>query len=116
MVALAILATALAALVTTAGSQAGNASYLQEKTFAHWVAKNELARLRLAQRQPGADRSLRTSGSSELASQIWYWRTDVSSSADQSVRQITVSIFAEAEDETPLETLEGFLPLVPQTP
>ena len=111
LVALAILATALAALVTSTGGQAGHAAYLQEKTFAHWVARNELTRLRLLQRQTGLPPDAINNGSTELAGREWYWRSEVQSSTDQSVRRVTISVFDDPRQENTLETLRGFLPL-----
>lgn len=42
LVALTVLAVALAALVKTGADHAGNTSYLQERTLAHWAGQNLL--------------------------------------------------------------------------
>lgn len=49
LVALAILAIALTAIVKTNQQQVNNLSYVYDKTLAHWVAMNTLARLHASQ-------------------------------------------------------------------
>ena len=47
LVALAVIAIALASIIKAVGTGAANASYLRDKTFAHWVAANRLAQMQI---------------------------------------------------------------------
>ncbi len=68
MVALTIIAISLGALISSSGSQASSASYLKQKTLAHWVALNELAQLNIdnAFPTPGEKKRLNFNGESRL--------------------------------------------------
>ena len=49
---LTIIAISLGALLSTSGTQASSATYLKQKTLAHWVAVNELTELRMTKEFP----------------------------------------------------------------
>ena len=49
LIALAIFAVTASALISSMTRQVSQASLLQDKTIAYWIAENELARLRLPQ-------------------------------------------------------------------
>jgi len=52
LIALAVLAIGMIAVIGTAGTSTRTAAELKEETFAHWVAMNELASLRLSANWP----------------------------------------------------------------
>jgi len=79
MLALFILATAGLAVIESASQALSNQSHLQQKTFAMWVASNQLAELRLEKRWPS------TSWSNEtvvFANTKWYWRYKIVATGD----------------------------------
>ena len=47
LIALAVIAISLGAILNTSGSQAQQATYLKQKSIAHWVAMNEITRLQV---------------------------------------------------------------------
>lgn len=107
LVALAVLALALAAAIRGGGAYVGNQVYLQERTLAHWVARNALVELQLEPRWPGTGER---SGSVEMAGQAWEWQAKIEQSPDEDLRRIDVSVWrgSKAEGE-PLAGLSGFV-------
>lgn len=107
LVALAVLALALAAAIRGGGAYVGNQVYLQERTLAHWVARNALIELQLERRWPGIGER---SGSVEMAGQAWEWKAKIQQSPDEDLRRVDVSAWrgAKAEGE-PLAGLSGFV-------
>jgi general secretion pathway protein I len=79
LVALGIIAIALGALMKASGNHTYSASYLKEKTLAHYVALYELEKLRLEDDWPdiGTERD-----STEMADHEWYWDRDVEKMMD----------------------------------
>ena len=74
LVALAIVAIGMAAVLEALTSSANTAVYLQEKTFAEWVALNRLATVRLSGTVPGTGTS---SDKTDYAGRSWEWQQKV---------------------------------------
>jgi len=89
LVALAIVATALGALVYAGGTFTGSAADLRERTFAHWVAMNQTA---LAQARSEAVETGTSAGREFLAGRDWHWRMDVSTTDDPQVRRMEIEV------------------------
>ncbi len=108
IVALAVIAFALAAAASTVTNNTRNASGLQQRTYAHWVAMNKLAELQIDKKWP-AIRSTR--GSSLLARHEWFWTIKVSKTPDKKdlLRRVDVMVRAAEDDESPLVTLTGYV-------
>ena len=104
MVALTIIAISLGALLNTSGTQANSATYLKQKTLAHWVALNELAQIRIDGKFPDiGDKK----DSTTMASHEWHWIRTTKKTADNNTREITFKIFADKEYKQSLTTLRG---------
>ena len=91
MVALAIFAVAMASLSGALQNSATNATYIQEKTVAHWIASNALVDLQAPGNFPGlADRTDKV----EFAGQEWVVRTKIEKSGAQQlpVRVAEISV------------------------
>jgi general secretion pathway protein I len=71
LVALVIVALGMSALLGSLGSAADTASYLRDKTFAQWIAFNQLATLRLSGTLPSDGT---TDGELDYAGRHWRWR------------------------------------------
>ncbi|MDH5180477.1 MAG: type II secretion system minor pseudopilin GspI [Gammaproteobacteria bacterium] len=71
MVALAVAAIGLVAAIKIGASSAYNAKYLQDKTFAQWVAMNRLADLQLQRQYPPLDE---VKGTEKMLGREWYWK------------------------------------------
>lgn len=106
LVALAVLALALGALVRAGGEQARSLDHLRTSSFAEWVAADRLARARLADSWP--DTGTRR-GTTQMGRRLWHWRQTVSQTEDEDIRRVEVTVSEEAEAETPVTTLAGFV-------
>lgn len=80
MIALMIVAMALPALITLVMTQLDGSAAIRDKTYAYWVAENQLARVRLLQQQK-AKKALsnytlpeKDSGLVDLAGLRWHWQ------------------------------------------
>jgi general secretion pathway protein I len=110
LVALAVLAIAMGALVGAAARNTSNQSYLEERIFAHWVAMNHLAEMRLQEDPPAAGT---VEGQEVLGGREWRWYTQVSGTADSSVLRLEVQVYGEGGDDSRYATLTGFLVVQP---
>ncbi len=107
LVALAIVAVALSAIIKTTADLSANASYLRDKTFAHWVALNQMTELQLQKSTPAVGFS---SGSEEMARTEWYWQTKVEETANKSIHRVEITVRLHKDDDLPgLVTLTGFI-------
>jgi len=106
MVALAVIAFALAAGASAVSSNARNASGLQQRTYAHWVAMNKMAELQLSHQWPSTKT---TKGSALMARHEWFWAMKVSNTPNPVIRRVDVMVRPEEDDESPLVTLTGFV-------
>jgi general secretion pathway protein I len=106
LVATAIIALALGAIIKTTGAGSANIAYLRDKTFAHWVAMNQIAELQASGAYPKLDRK---SGEEEMASRDWYWTMEVKETPDKDVRRVEVSVRQEKQRDAPkLDLVTGF--------
>ncbi len=107
LVALSVIAIALAAVLKGASEGASNASYLRDKTFAHWVAMNVITELQIRAEWPSPGRK---EGESEMGNRDWHWRQVISDTPDQDIRRLEVEVRYVEEDEEPLITRVAFIP------
>jgi len=89
LVALAIVAVGMAAVLGALTSSANTVSYLRDKTFANWVALNQIAQLRLSGQTPASGDS---EGDSDMAGRKWHWHQLVSGTQIPGMVRIDVSV------------------------
>ena len=106
LIALAVIAISLGAILSTSGSQATQATYLKQKTIAHWVAMNELAKLQIEKTFPDPGE---TTGSTEMTHTEWYWIRKTVKTEDDNARQVEFQIFSDKDHEKNLTRLIGFV-------
>ena len=111
LVALAIVVLGMAAVMSALTSSADTLVYLRDKTFAQWVALNQIAVLRLSGQQPSAGTS---DGDSDFAGRRWHWRQEVVETELPGARRIDVSVrlagpLSEADDKNWLTTVSGIV-------
>ena len=94
LVALAVLATALAAVVAATSHQVRNVDGLTERTLAHWVAMNEITSRRLAGDWPPPGQR---EGEAEMAGREWHWRLTIAETEDASVRRLEIEVTGDDE-------------------
>jgi len=107
MVALTIIAISLGALISTSGSQASSATYLKQKTLAHWVALNELAQLDIDNVFPDLGEK---KGSTSMANHDWYWlrkTTKLAESNDR--REVVFTVYIDRNYQKNLTSLTGYV-------
>jgi len=108
LVALAIVVVGMAAVLGALSSSADTVWYLRDKTFAQWVALNQIAMLRLSgQQTPVGD----SSGDVDFAGRSWHWRREVVATEVPGVVRLDVSVrLAEVkagDDQAWLTTVSG---------
>lgn len=107
MVALVIIGVALGAVIQTVGVAAHHQSIVGERTFARWVAMNQLAQLKLKHEWPSIGTS---NGSEKMANVGWVWKQKTLNTADEKVRRVEVSVWNENRTEgSPNAFVVGFL-------
>ena len=89
LVALAIVAIGMAAVLESLTSSANTTVYLQDKTFAGWVALNRIETVRLSGNVPSAGDSNDTLS---YAGQSWEWRQKVTNTQIPGMVQIEVDV------------------------
>lgn len=109
LVALTVITFALSAIIRATGVMTANTAHLKEKTYAHWVAMNRVAELRVTKAWPSIGNS---SDDVEMFGQEWRWTQKVSQLAfSEHMRQVEVSVIhrAAGDEDYPLTKLTAFL-------
>jgi len=88
LVALAIVVLGMAAVLGTLTSSADTVAYLRDKTFANWVALNQIATVRLSVQAPQTGKS---DGDVDFAGRKWHWHQEVSALPQPGMSRIEVS-------------------------
>jgi len=93
LVALVIVAVGMSALMGALTSSARTVLYMQDKTFAEWVALNQIATLRLSLQAPGQIPAAgNTTGDIDFASRTWHWRQEVVASQVPGIMLINLKV------------------------
>jgi len=109
LIALAIIAIAMAAVMTAVTVNVRNATGLKERTFAHWVAMNKMAELEIRNDREYPE-AKKTTGTAMLAEHEWHWETEVVKvERDDTLRRVCGRGKANENDEYTLATLEGYV-------
>jgi general secretion pathway protein I len=106
MVALVIVALGLMAAFGQVNQTLTVASRLREKTLAHWVAMNEMTRLRLLGEFPAIGSR---SDEVEMARTTWRYTIKVVKTPLDALRRVDISIAFADRPESVVTTLTGFL-------
>lgn len=114
LIALVFLALAMSAIIATVGVSIRDAAELQDKTFAHWVAMNELTSLRLAAALPAIGTQ---KGNAEMAGQKWNWQAVVSTTQDPDLLRVDIDVSNALAPDSVSASLVGFIgPPLPNAP
>ncbi len=106
LVATTVIAIALAAIIRLTAMSSNNLTHLRDKTFAHWVAMNQMAELQASDAYPPIGRS---SGDEEIAGREWYWTMEVQKTPDKDMRRVQIQVSQEKRRDAPsLTVLTGF--------
>ena len=106
MVALLIVSLGMLAAINAVSQTVSNASYLREKTLAHWVAINKLTEVRLNPVPPlGGD----TKGEIDMAGTTWQWRMTVNPTQVSTMQRIDIKVAPKsAGDDASIASVSGF--------
>ena len=89
LVALAIVTIGMAAVLGALTSSANTSAYMRDKTFAQWVALNQIALLRLSGQMTPTGNS---DGDTDFAGRKWHWRREVTATQVPGVVRIDVKV------------------------
>lgn len=106
LIALAVLALGMLAVLGAVGTSTRSGAQLRDKTFASWVAVNELTAVRLAGNCSG---SHTFNGDADMAGQKWHWEAKTSATSDPDLLRIDIDVsLADTPKET-VTSLTGFM-------
>lgn len=105
MVALAIAALALGAVAAAISQMVDSATAMQQRTYASWIAQNQIAELRLANVVPEVSED---SDQVEFADQEWTWRSTVSETGVENLFRVDVDVSLAGSDDV-IRTVTGFV-------
>jgi len=110
LVALTVLAIALSASLAAVSQYTKQVTELKQRTIAHWVAMNEINRLRVTEAFANSGEK---SGKQAMANTTWAWKYTITKppgldTSKVDMRQVTVEVTLEGEDKI-LATLTGYL-------
>jgi general secretion pathway protein I len=106
LVALAVLAIALTAVMRTMAQAIDATATLRERNVALWVAQNRLAEHQMRRDWPAPDTK---TGDTEFGGEKWFWREQVSTTPEATIRRIEITIRRQADSEDTQARLVGYL-------
>ena len=110
MIALFVIAVALGGVIKVMGNAALNSSRLSSKTFAQWVALNQIAKLQIGNQWPKINSEVK--GEEEMANQEWRWVQKTKPDKKiANIRWFELSVWNKNDDSSssPYVTVVGFL-------
>jgi general secretion pathway protein I len=114
LVALVVVALSLGAIIQATGDYTVNQSYLRDRTFAEWVAHNQLVEALMSSDWPNTGQSKGEAefpkAGAEIGGREWRWVMQVTQTPEEDLRRLDIDVFLlnADEDESPLASLSGF--------
>ena len=105
MVALVIVSLALAGIAASMGQMIDTANTMRDRTFASWIAQNQIAEMRLAGVIPEVGES---SDEVDYANTTWVWTADVSETGVENLIKVEVSVSYAGSDDR-IRQVTGFI-------
>lgn len=105
LAAVAVLAIAMAAIISGMARYADNAGYLRERSVALWVAHNRLSEIQLQKAWPDVGKS---DGEMDMGGRTWAWEVEVQKTVDEHLRRVDVRVRSPRR-EGQAATLTGFI-------
>ena len=104
--AVAVLATAMAAILSGMARYADNAGHLRDRTFAIWIAHNRMTEIELDPTWPDVGKS---DGEMEMAGFEWQWEVEVQKTPDDNLRRVDIWVLPRRGERSDAPTLTAFL-------
>ena len=105
MVALVIVSLALAGIAASMGQMIDTANTMRDRTFASWIAQNQIAEMRLAGVIPEVGES---SDEVDYANTTWLWTANVSETGVENLLKVEVSVSYAGSDDR-IRQVTGFI-------
>ncbi len=106
LAALVIVSLGMLAVILAVGQTVSNATYLREKSIAHWVAMNKLTEVRLNNSAPANEQS---SGDVDMAGVTWHWRMQVNATDASTMQRIDINVAPKTAGEAAsIASVSGF--------
>jgi general secretion pathway protein I len=105
MVALVIVSLALAGVAASMGQMIDTANTMRERTFASWIAQNQIAEMRLSGAMPEVGE---TSGEVDYANTTWAWTANVSETGVENLLKVDVTVTYAGFDDR-IRQVTGFI-------
>lgn len=108
LTAVAVLAIAMAALISGMARYTDNAGRLRDRTLATIVAHNRLAEIELEPEWPAEGQS---DGEVEFAGGKWTWKAEVKDTPDDQLRRVDLQVYSadDEKEENSLVKLSAFV-------
>ncbi len=106
LVAMGVLAIALGAIIQSVSSNTDHASYLRDRTLAHWVAMNRAVEIQSSNDWPSTGSR---DGSEEMAGHKWYWQVTTIDSGVEDVRRLEIIVKRDKNNQQSLAFLVALL-------
>lgn len=107
MVALVVFAYAALTLVATSSSHLNAQARLKDKTYASWVAQNQLTEFVLSYK-PTSQKAGRR-GKTEMAGRTYYFEVKVEDTGSQWLNSVRVDVSSDEEMEYLINSVTGFV-------
>jgi general secretion pathway protein I len=105
LIAMAVFATAGAAVIKTASEHMNSIAYLEELTFASYIAENQLNAVLLEKSWPLKNQQKTV----EFANRNWLWQQEIRKTADANFSAVVVKISLADQPEKVLYQLQTFV-------
>ncbi len=105
MVALVVATLALVAVMASISQMIDAGTAMRDRTYAAWIAQNQIAEMRLANTEPEVSTS---SGEVEFAGLEWGWEATVSETGVEFLYRVDVGVTFAGSDDV-IRTVTGFI-------
>jgi general secretion pathway protein I len=115
LIALVVLALSLGAAIRAVGEYTVNQAYLRDRTFAEWVAHNQLVTAQLAGEWPSIGRQKGEAemplGAAADGGREWRWVMQVTQTPEEDLRRLDIDVYPASapDDADPSASLSGFI-------
>lgn len=106
LAAVAVLAMAMAAILSGMVRYADSAGHLRTRTIAIWVAHNRLTQIELQREWPPEGKS---DGEMDMAGLSWKWEVEVEKTPDPHLRRVAIWVLPQRGARSEAPTLTAFL-------
>ncbi|WP_045861091.1 type II secretion system minor pseudopilin GspI [Teredinibacter purpureus] len=98
LIALAIVAVALPALVMRVQSVSDNTGYIEQKSYAYWIAQNKMEEIFLDYRIKNTFPKTKRHDTLEFGGKEWYWEVQAVTTGMESIYRIEVRVGNDEDD------------------